>query len=568
MNLALLRGIVVPAVIQLAAPHGQTGRDISAADSMRLVRSVRSAQSSFEAFRRARLPIGEHMSGPCDIRIGRYCYWRGDEDDSDAPSEPPAIRDRRKALLELLDSAASIIPGDTWVDGQFVRYLVEAERFDDAIAFTRRCTAEASWCFALAGYAAHAAGRFALADSAFRHALSAMQPAERCRWLDISSLLDDDLAKRFEQAGCDGREVFVRRLMTIAAPMYSVSTTDLFTEHLARVTRARIAERAATTDGESWADDQRELVTRYGWPRWYSRWEPEFGSQMDRAVTGHDAGMPFDFIPSIHAFDHVSEISDDDWHLDDPRAVTGYAPSYARSVHTLASQIGVFRRGDSLLVVAAWDARRDTTMLGRRLEARLAVLGDSSVRVARLDSVGAVGRIWTTALVDSGVASLELLAPKERRATRGRRGVATSSKRSVALSDLLLYEPDPQSPTRLSDVRDKALASAELAGARHLGVFWEAYGVGERGERVRYTLNVEQVGVSWLRRAAERAHLADRTGGLRIRWEERPTAERGIASRAVRLDLSALRSGRYRIELAMDPDGGPAVVSSRLVELR
>jgi hypothetical protein len=52
--------------------------------------------------------------------------------------------------------------------------------------------------------------------------------------------------------------------------LYSVSNSDLFTEHLARVTRARIAEHSAGPDGEAWADDQRELMVRYGWPRWYS----------------------------------------------------------------------------------------------------------------------------------------------------------------------------------------------------------------------------------------------------------------------------------------------------------
>src|SRR5579885_2767192 len=88
----------------------------------------------------------------------------------------------------------------------------------------------------------------------------------------------------------------VRRVMLLSAPLYSIATTDLWTEHLARLTRARIAERAATTDGESWANDQRELVVRYGWPRWYSRWDPDYGSMMQRSITGHDAGMPFDFI--------------------------------------------------------------------------------------------------------------------------------------------------------------------------------------------------------------------------------------------------------------------------------
>jgi hypothetical protein len=53
-------------------------------DSVRLARSARNAQSSFESFRRNRLPLSQSNGGGyCDVRIGRYCYWRGDEDDDD-----------------------------------------------------------------------------------------------------------------------------------------------------------------------------------------------------------------------------------------------------------------------------------------------------------------------------------------------------------------------------------------------------------------------------------------------------------------------------------------------------
>src|SRR5205814_9696676 len=171
----------------------------------------------------------------------------------------------------------------------------------------------------LAGYAAHMAGRFAASDSAFTAALTAMEPAERCRWLDISDLVEGELEQRFKAIGCDAREAFVRRVMWLGAPLYSVSQTDLFTEHLARLTRARIAEHSAASDGEPWADDERELMVRYGWPRWYSRSQPDFRSQARPSIAGHDVGMPYDFLPSLHALDHGGHIAADDWRLDDAR---------------------------------------------------------------------------------------------------------------------------------------------------------------------------------------------------------------------------------------------------------
>ena len=573
MFVVATRAVLASSLLVGYSPTDQrvAGGDIPPADSVRVLRSARSAQSSFESFRRSRLPIGDHFSGPCDVRIGRYCYWRGDgDDDKDPPPEPEPVRERRDQLIRLLDSATTMLSGDAWLAGQHVRYLTEAGRFDDAVSFaTSACHATTAWCNALAGYAAHLAGKFATADSAFTAALASMEPAERCRWLDISDLVDDELERRFKAAGCDGREAFVRRVMWIGSPLYSVTQTDLFTEHLARLTRAKIAEHSAASDGEPWADDERELMLRYGWPRWYSRSQPDFRSQARPSIAGHDVGMPYDFLPNVHALDHIGHVASDDWHLDDARARTGYAPSYARSIHDLPSQIAAFRRGDSTLVVAAWDARRDTTLLGRTVDAALVLGADGEQRamIRRGDS-GVRGSLSTIGLLDSGLASVELLATRDRRAARTRVGVAPRAGGRVALSDLLLYASSAASPSALEQVADSALAGDVVPGNRVLGVFWETYGLHPTGETVRFTLTVEQIGVGWLRRTAERLRLTDPTSGLRIQWEEVPQRVNGIAGRGVRVDLSRLRSGRYRMQLLASVSGEASRVAERIVEVR
>ena len=431
------------------------------------------------------------------------------------------------------------------------------------------CRGTASWCAALAGYAAHSGQRFAAADSAFAMALSSMEPAERCRWLDPSNLMDGDLSRRFDQLDCTGREAFVRQLFWLGAPLYSVSTTDLLTEHLARVTRARIAEHSAAVDGEAWADDIRELMTRYGWPRWYSRSLPDFGSQRGASITGHDSGMPYDYLPTLRALEHIGQLNGEDWKLDDPRALTGYSPSYARSMHAVPNQVARFRRGDSTLVVAAWDARRDTTLLGRSLDAALVVAkpGETGT-IARMSDARAIGHLAVTGLVDSGVVSLELLAKEDRRAARARIGLAPRTPGRVALSDLLLYTSTETAPTELDAVRDSALASNIVPTSKAIGVFWEAYGLRAQGEPVHYTLTVEEIEIGVLRRVAERLRFADPTSALRLQWDEVPQQRNGIAGRGVRVDLSRLRPGRYRMELAITPNDGASVVASRDVTVR
>lgn len=538
-------------------------------DSLHIRRSAESAQRSFEAYRRNHLPIraGDN-GGPCDVRIGRYCYWRGDDaDEAPKPDEAPDIRSRRSALIAQLDSAATQLPGDRWIAGQFARYLTEAQRVDEVMHFaSTRCAAGTGWCAALGGYAAHAGKRFPAADSAFGVALASLDVPERCRWLDIGTLLDGPLAERFEHLPCESRDSLTRRILQLGAPLYSVSTTDLLTEHLSRYTLARIAEHTATPDGEPWGDDERELVIRYGWPQWYSRGLPQIQMEARPQVVGHDAGMPYNFLPSDHAVNHDARMVTDDWTLVDRRARTGYAPPYARSFHDVPSQIARFRRGDSTLIVAAWDVRRDTTLIGRPLMASLAIAADDApLVVERQDSSKTTGHLIAMTGGDSGVVSLELLAAADRRAARRREGFTALDAHRIALSDLMLYSPNVTAGADFATARDNALPSNELPLARAVGVFWEAYGLRLSGEPVHYTLSVQQVGVSWMRRTIERMHLADRTTGLRLQWDEVPEQRDGIAGRGVRIDLSRLRSGTYRLAVTADTRQATATTEREIV---
>jgi len=557
-----------------ARPAGQGGPRSGSPDSARLLGDAHGAQRSFESFRRLRLPVQERGSGPCDVRVGRYCYWRGDDDAEQPPAEDGRIRERRDELIRTLTEAARVAPGDRWTSGQLVRYMVEAGRADDARTYASHdCAAPVEWCAALTGYAAHAARAYAAADSAFDRALNAMEPGERCHWLDIADLLDGESSKRYEQMDCAARERFFRRAARLGAPLYSVSTTDLFTEHLSRVTRARMAEQSSSPDGVSWGDDVKELMTRYGWPRWYSRSLPPVGSQLEPSITGHDAGMPYDFFPRLHAIEHSGHTADDDWKLDDARATTGYAPAYARTVHDLPSQIATFRRGDSVLVVAAWDARRDTTLLGRGLTATLSVVGDSgpAARTPRTLPSGergslTKGSISTISVIDSGIVSLELVAAEERRAARRRLGIPARTPGGIALSDVLLYAGSVDSVSMLEQAADSMLAGTTLT-TRVVGAYWEVYGLSPSSGTVKFSLSVEPFDISWTRRIAQRVGLTDPATGLRLQWEDAPRTLNGILARGVRVDLSRLRSGKYRLTLTATTHDGSAT-SSREIEVR
>jgi hypothetical protein len=111
-------------------------------DSTRLVAHARGAQVEFERARMFLVRSGSASGNRCDARIGRFCYsYSGG---GDLPREPEPIAKERLRLLAVLDTVARAVPGDAWVAGQRVRYLLEAGWPDSATDAARACRAT-SW---------------------------------------------------------------------------------------------------------------------------------------------------------------------------------------------------------------------------------------------------------------------------------------------------------------------------------------------------------------------------------------------------------------------------------------
>src|SRR5688572_23944782 len=106
-----------------------TARD----DSLRTVRAARRAQEQFEVLRRANLPFRPGAPrGPCDLQVGRLCYWHDDGYSAPEVPEPERIAHGRERLLTTLGDAGRSLRGDEWIVGQRVRYLLEARRHREA----------------------------------------------------------------------------------------------------------------------------------------------------------------------------------------------------------------------------------------------------------------------------------------------------------------------------------------------------------------------------------------------------------------------------------------------------
>ena len=556
----------------LRSPEFQPAGVTSPADSQRVVRDARSAQAAFERTRRANLPLENGgTSGRCDVRVGRFCYW-WDDGEFPAPPEPSKTKAARGALLERLAHGAQRVPGDGWIAGQRVRYLVEDGRAEDAVSAARDCRADASWCTALAGFAFHAAGDFVRADSAFNVALAAMPERERCHWTDVSLLLEGDARKAYERRSCAQRGEFEARFWALSRPLYLVPGNDLRTEHFARLTMVRLIRMSGYPHDIAFGDDSEELLVRYGWETGWTRGPASISDPFDVHVIGHEPTPAFDFVPATDVLVVPDSARASDWELHDRMAQSRYAPRYARSVGELDHQIAFFRRGDSALVVAAFDATAQTGFAHDTIDAALAIAPAASPDSAIISRDSAAlrrGVLMTTAEWRPAIISVETRDSAERRVARARAVFRPpSSGGRVTISDLLLFDDPAHLPTSLDEATARARGSMKVDRSKPVGVYWEMYGVSPTGETLAYRLTVTRERTPWYRRAAEKLGVVERRAPVRMQWDE-PSARPGAAhARALAVDFSTLPEGRYRIELRLETGSLTIATATRTVDVK
>jgi hypothetical protein len=533
------------------------------------------AARSFEQRRLRLLPnVPSSVGGPGDVIIGRYRYAAGEADDlTPPPAEPVEIAEARRVLIKALDSAARLAPEEAWIRSRLVWYAIEGGDTALALSAAGRCRDEEIpwWCTALMGLALHASHDFAAAERAFDAALAAMPDSTRCRWTDASRLLDGDAARLIERTPCEARAQLDARLWWLADPFHSVEGNELRSEHFARHTFTVLHDRWRPSHPLGWGSDMREIVLRYAWPVAWSRDRPRERSPSQSgysmALTGHEPNPAYDFFPSARAVESPFDASDESWDFRRPRAPSHYAHPFAAPLRPLRHQIARFRRGDSLLVVAAWDAGGDT--LFTRAPSRTALVVSSHEGrlrwMTRAEYAAPRGVLMLTVPNVDQLASLELFAGDSRAAARAREGGRTSTfNGGVAVSDILLVEPGPR-PRGLDEALRHALPDGELGGERRVTLYWEVYGL-EALEPPRVIVTVSRVRASRARRLAEALGLRDTPQTVQMEWDTDAPAGRTAAG-SITLDLGDRPAGTWRVSVTVTTPAGGASTASRDITL-
>ncbi|MHB8839660.1 MAG: hypothetical protein ACYC7F_12020, partial [Gemmatimonadaceae bacterium] len=535
--------------------------------------AARAAQRRFELLRRNNLP-NAHSSRPgnCDEQVGRWCYWY----DEKAPKaiELPVVAIGRDSLTRVLDSLAKVVPGNRWIAGQRVRYLAESGRYDDALAAARQCQADGWWCGALAAFSLHMKGDYAAADSGFRAVQAAMGERERCQWRDISLLIDDDTRQNYRRLPCGAeREAFEDRVWWFARTLYGLRGNDSRTEWNARQLMVRLNQDAPGAYQFGFDDDERELLLRFGWPRYWAKGpgDPRAGGF---SIVTDEATPAYRYIPSGSVLANPALSDSAQWRLHLPPVIGRYAPPYARRLVALEHQQALFRRGDSALLVMAYDVSGVPALAGatRRRAAMVVARGDqpmphmtSRAQAAVTDTMSVRGA-WGS-LLFSG----EVWAPDSSIVARARYGVhppyAVDTR--VTVSDLLFYRPSATPPNSVEEALALALPTERVRASAPLGVYWETYGTDPEGEAIKLTVTVvrEVEEGGFLRRKNQQLRLVRQATPVSVTVNDMTARGRTVSPRAVKLDLSTLKKGAYIVQLEIEVAGQYPLRADHRIEI-
>lgn len=611
MKRELVRGLLGLALalgpVSIAAQSAVPEEDLPA-DSSGLIEVARKQQLRFESYRESRLPPSyNHEIAMCDELVGRLCF-RHENGYTPMPEEPLEIGMARRELLQTLGQIGQRIPGDDWVLGQRVFYMAESGQWNQAEQLSKRCNgASLWWCKALTATTEHATGRFIEAMETFEEAVALMPEDVLTYWLEPGYLLDGDGRELYDEAEPSDWPALHERLWTFADPLFLVDGNDRWTADYARRTVSLIREEAANPFGMDWEDDLTQLVLRYGQEVAWERMRPPprmgLSATDDRYIVGRHEPGGSDYVPPGQVVRAPSETPEGVWQIESERPRSAYKAPYMADVRPFEAQTARFRRGDSLLVVAAFQpasARPSSATLAEasnpspaqpfgggggdpfgagsataRLDAGDPTVGEirsglflvdqDDLTVLGTEGNDAFGVLTYRAPPGQYLLSIEALNEQAGFGWRNRQGVGQNALPLglAAVSDILLLEPEGPLPDTFEDAVPQAKKGIRIGPGQPIRLAWEVYGLG-RGEVASVSIGFDRGAPSIFRIAGQFLGMLEPEGEpVLMSWEQAAPDVLGTVFRSVDLTLPALEPGEYTIYVEVQLQGREAMVTNR-----
>lgn len=518
----------------------------------------------------------------------------------------PWIRRARDSVITRLAQAADKYPGDAWVAGQQVRFLVDNANFDQAISAARDCTASEAWCAALLGYAYEQSGNFTGADSAFRRSVAAEFSASSGVCVDTTAfvLLAPSPRRNAHKRPCSEQREIAETLWWLADPLWGEEGNERFAIHYSR--RTSMLLRSAFDEDERYVwrpvaggEALQEAIMRYGWPThtYWGGWSMDSAMDIARQSVMMQPEPPYTskeyapdrvaLIPSFSAIETPFEAKASDWPMERPDSVSQeqWWPyehlAYPSRIATLAEgQSFLLRRDSSVLYGVAIDD--PVHMLERDVPAlpRLMLMASSSPTQIETvsDTLLALGRTLRVGghlAPQPQILSIEIPGRVPREIAHRRRfgltpppSLAQMADSDVAVSDpvfVLLPQRGASAPTDPAVMREQMAGSLSLPRSAPFALYWESYGFAP-GDTVDVEIRIARRDeTSALRRIGAALGMADaQRDSISIKWRE-PDPGRSsqqiparipTVTRAISIDLRNLVPGTYVFLVQMArPDG-------------
>ncbi len=594
----------------------------SEADSVRLLDRAKEAQAAFERFREQRIPPERgRRGGGCDEIIGRICLTFGDPENSgtNAADEPVEFGMARTKVMREFKDIADDIPGDRWVLGQRVFYLLERGSLLDAERLAERCGGGSNWwCTALLGMVTHAKQDWIEAERIFDQAIAEMPPEEALAFQLPEYILEEEGVEFWEENG--GAEVLEDRLWILSDPLYLVEGNDRKTEQYSRQVLSRIREEAENPYGLAWGDDLMEIDLRYGaetgWGR--QRQVPNGSLQDTRSIMGFMDPRSQEFMPPAKAVISPADVLSGEWKLEQLKPHTGYVAPYAPALNALETQVARFRRGDSLLVVGAFapldpsrrpefrerivfednildlrearnrsreDRQRDAgDPFGRGgfdpepfpgtgeaieeesgpIESALFLVGEDAEVVHEVHGEGSDGAFRLQVPNGRYIVGIEAFDEAKREAWRDRHGLWQDQlfEGIASISDILVLRGGGDNPNSVDEAMATAMPAVRIREGDAFKLVWELYGL-KVGETAQVRIGVEEGGANVLQRAARFFGLGDPDRPVVMSWEDAGPDVHGTVFRAVELNLPDIEPGDYTLTVQIQLPGREPMTARR-----
>ena len=492
-------GMLLSATVIFSAASGVHAQDVTARnEAAALRREMNQAARNYEhMLRRMAATRPSPGTGSCDEQVGRFCvtYDRGRP--PALPPEAPEITRARNRVIAAYRQGLERFAADTAVVAPLVRYLVEADSIDAAVAVAAR--ASGVWRNLLLGFAHFAGKRMADAERAYDQAIGALEEKERLRAVDPQKLFAERERSHFKALPPDVRNAYERNLWIVADPLYLTAGNDARVEHITRYVWSRILERAPLVTGAtSWGWDSEELTRRFGVP--FGRTKDFGGYNREPNITEHFHPEQLTYVPpELSRAGITTHEPGAGWPFDTVRSRSGFAPTTVRAMRVLEHAASRFPERDSALLRV--DAQLPLDSLVKRparIEFGLFILDTALNIVAETrDTVSATDSLVKAMLelrfgASAYAYSLEARELETLQAARAR---AVLHPLPARVSDPVLLPASGDLPASRGDERFRPMTSLVIPRDSAFTVYLEVGGLAPNADdqvRYRVTLNVDQ----------------------------------------------------------------------------